>query len=431
MNAAGRFAPLVALAAALAYLPSFAGAFQFDDYNVIVDYPTVHSWQALFERAGGGVRAVLKASYALNWTSGLGLFGFHLVNISLHALNAALLFLIGKTLFPRYPGAALAAALLFALHPAQTEAVTYVSGRSVSLMAALYLLSFFLYARNRHTASVPLFVLALATRETAVTLPVALLLYEICKSERPDWKAIARRQAPYWLIVGLGALVLLFSARYHELITYGFGRRGLSDNLVTQIGGVSYLVLQLVFPFRQNIDPALPTITALDPVLAGQAALLGVLLALGALNFRKRPWLAFGLVWFFLQLAPTNSLVPRLDVANDRQLYLACWGLFLALSVQVSRLEIPPTVPRGVTAVILAGLVFLSVARQLDYRDEVTLWEETVRGAPWNPRAHNNLGYAYYLAGRQAEAQREMRIALALDPAYLKARANLRLLDWK
>ena len=77
---------LVAALAAAAYLPSLGAVFQFDDYNVIVHYPTVHSWQALFERAGGGVRPLLKASYTLNWTLG---FGFSLFNITVHALNAA------------------------------------------------------------------------------------------------------------------------------------------------------------------------------------------------------------------------------------------------------------------------------------------------------------------------------------------------------
>ena len=86
----------VAAVAAVAYLPSLAGVFQFDDYNVIVNYPTVHSWQALLERAGGGVRPLLKASYTLNWSLG---GGFHLLNIALHAMNAALLFLIGAQLF--------------------------------------------------------------------------------------------------------------------------------------------------------------------------------------------------------------------------------------------------------------------------------------------------------------------------------------------
>ena len=120
-----RRAALVAAASLAAYLPSFGGAFQFDDYNVIVNYPTVHSWELLSERAGAGVRALLKASYTLNWTLGGGsTFGFHLVNVALHTFNAALLFFIGRRLFPSHPHASLVAALLFALHPAQTEAVT-------------------------------------------------------------------------------------------------------------------------------------------------------------------------------------------------------------------------------------------------------------------------------------------------------------------
>lgn len=92
IGARTRTALLLAAITALAYLPSLGGAFQFDDYNVIVNYPTVHSWSTLFERAGGGVRAVLKASYVLNWTLDPGPLGFHLVNIALHALNAVLLF---------------------------------------------------------------------------------------------------------------------------------------------------------------------------------------------------------------------------------------------------------------------------------------------------------------------------------------------------
>ena len=89
-------AALLAAIAVVVYLPSLAGPFQFDDYNVIVHYPTVHEWGSLFERAGAGVRAVLKASYTLNWTIDSGPFGFHLVNIALHATNAVLLYLIGQ-----------------------------------------------------------------------------------------------------------------------------------------------------------------------------------------------------------------------------------------------------------------------------------------------------------------------------------------------
>ena len=410
---------LLAAIAALAYLPSLGGAFQFDDYNVIVNYPTVHSWSTLFERAGGGVRAVLKASYVLNWTLDSGPVGFHVVNIALHAVNAVLLFFVGRRLFGDKP--ALVAALLFALHPMQTEAVTYVSGRSSSLMAAFYLSALLAYLRGAHWAlSSLLFVLALATRETAVTLPAALLLVELVRGT--SWRTIAQRQWAHWSLLAVGGAVVLMNQRYFDLLAYGFGERGVVDNLLTQVGAISYLIWHLISLQGLNIDPALPTLTEWTPALIAQAVLLSALLALGLASFRRRPWLAFGILWFFLQLAPTNSIVPRLDVANDRQLYLACWGLFLALAVQIDW-------PRMAVAAACLVLAAASIARQLDYRDEITMWEASVRESPWNSRAHNNLGYAYYLAGRKGEAKRQFQAALFLDPSAKKARANLVLLD--
>lgn len=422
-----RRAALVAAAGAAAFLPSFGGAFQFDDYNVIVNYPTVHSWDALFERAGAGVRAALKASYTLNWTLGGGsTFGFHLVNVALHALNAVLLFLIGRRIFPLHPNASLVAALLFALHPAQTEAVTYISGRSVSLMATLYLLSVLLYLRGSYL-SVIAFILALGVKETAVTLPAALLLIELVRPKRASW----RLQLPHWIVLAAGALVILLVPRYFDLVAYGFSQRGPIDNLLTQVGGISYLLARLVTLRGYNIDPDLAVFQSFDSLFFLQAILVVGLLALGLSTLRTRPWLAFGILWFFLQLAPTNSIVPRLDVANDRQLYLACWGLFLSLSIQISRLGFAPRIPVALAAAVMIAFAAASIARQLDYRDEITLWEASVRENPDNARARNNLGYAYYLAGRKAEARREIELAAHLDPAYQKPRANLLLLDWK
>jgi tetratricopeptide (TPR) repeat protein len=139
----------------------------------------------------------------------------------------------------------------------------------------------------------------------------------------------------------------------------------------------------------------------------------------GLLQIRKRPWLGFGILWFFLHLAPTNSVIPRLDVANDRQLYLAGWGLFLLAAALVPRRAAVPAV--ALAALLAAG----SVARQLDYRSEIALWEADVRRAPWNARAHNNLGYAYQQAGRTADARRAYEAALIFDPGHIKARMNL------
>jgi tetratricopeptide (TPR) repeat protein len=107
-------------------------------------------------------------------------------------------------------------------------------------------------------------------------------------------------------------------------------------------------------------------------------------------------------------------------VANDRQLYLASWGLFLALCIQVR------TTP--IWAIVAALFAVASVLRQLDYRSEIALWESSVALAPWNARGHNNLGYAYQLAGRIEDARREYHAALLFDPRHQKAWFNLHFL---
>jgi len=386
----------------------------------------VQSWQALFDGLGSGVRPVLKASYAFNWTLGLGLLGFHVVNIAVHALNAVLVYQVGRRLTAHH-GAALAAALFFALHPVQVEAVTYVSGRSASLMASFYLAALLVYLRGGHWAvSSLLFVLAAATKETALTLPAALLLCELARST--GWKEIVRRQAAHWCLLVAGLAFVLLNDRYFDLLTFGFTRRDVADNLLTQVGGISYLAGRLIGLHGASIDPGLPVLTQWSGALALQAVLLGALFALGVANLRMRPWIAFGVLWFFLQLAPTNSIVPRLDVVNDRQLYLASWGLFFAISVQIAQLRLPHRLAMGTAGAFLLAFAAASMLRQLDYRSEIALWEAEVHTVPWNARAHNNLGYAYQQAGRLDAARRAYHAALAVDPSYSKARFNLLLL---
>ena len=145
-------AAIVAAAAVLAYLNSFQGAFQLDDYKVLLSDPAVRSWGGWWSDLGRGIRPLLKLSYALNWSTGLGLFGFHLVNLLIHLGVSILVLLLARTLTgpsSRMGCVALFAALLFALHPIQTEAVTYLAGRSASLVAFFYLASLAAYIHGR------------------------------------------------------------------------------------------------------------------------------------------------------------------------------------------------------------------------------------------------------------------------------------------
>lgn len=419
---------LALLAAAVlgAYAASLLAAFQFDDYNVIVRNPAVQSWPALAEELGRGLRPALKVTYALNWALGDGTaWGFHAFNVLVHAANACLAYCIGLRLAARWnagvPDAVWLAALVFALHPVQTEAVTYVSGRSTSLAAMFYFAALLAYLRAAPAwASLALFALACATRETALTLPAALLLCEVASRGPLEWRVIARRQWMHWTLAASLLAVAQLHGRYARFFEAAFSQRSIADNLLSQVQGIGYLVSRLFLPNRLNIDPALPALSAWDGALAFQAAGLAALLALGVLSLRTRPWLGFGLCWFFLQLLPTNSLVPRLDIANERQLYLALWGLALALAMPLSR-----RAARAAALVLVLILAPVAISRQLDYRTEVALWEASVREAPWNARAHNNLGYARALAGDAEGAIAAYREALAFDPADEKARDNL------
>lgn len=432
-NALAAAAALVAVVA-LVYLDALGGAFQFDDYNVIVDNPAVHSLPA-WAGSMPGIRPLLKLSYALNWSAASGLLGFHLFNVVVHALNTVLV--LGVALrwaralapagTPALP-AAVTAALLFALHPAQTEAVTYISGRSVSLMALFYLGALLAHL-NLHEArgarawlSPALLAAALAVKETAVTLPLALLLWELAAGRRPGEALRATRR--HWLVLLVALGVIAAMPGYRRLLAVSLDVRTIGDNLLTQIGGVWYLLTQPLLLLRTNIDPGLPAHNALTAPLALQGLALGALLAASLLLLRRLPWAGLAGTWLFLHLAPTNSLLPRLDVANDRQLYLASIGAAMLISLALWQ-----RVPRG-WPVALAGSLALvlataTVLRNRDYRDEVTLWRASVAGAPHNARAWNNLGFAQHLAGDDDAARASYLRALALDPGYGKARLNL------
>jgi tetratricopeptide (TPR) repeat protein len=197
---------------------------------------------------------------------------------------------------------------------------------------------------------------------------------------------------------------------------------------LTQLNGISYLLSHLFLPHSLNFDPDLPVFSGWSTVLLPEALLLGALLAAGILGLRKRSLAGFGILWFFLHLVPTNSFIPRFDVANDRQLYLASWGLFLSVATGADLLRAKWGARRvtAVATVLVLALGVLTVSRNTVYRSEVALWEDTARKSPGKARAWNNLGYACEVAGRFKEAEAAYLRALRVDPGYALARRNLR-----
>ncbi len=421
-------------AVVLAYLPAFAASFQFDDYTVIVDNPQVHGlanwWWSM-----PGIRPLLKLSYAVNWSLSPQPLGFHAFNLAVHALNALLVWALAahwlRALAPGVAQPVLGAAfvaLLFALHPAATEAVTYVSGRSVSLMAFFYLGALWLHAQaGRHAAplSALAFALALCVRETAVTLPVALWLLAWFRAE-PTGETL-RGLRWHGLVLLAAAIAALAWPGYDRFFQYSLQTRGAGPQLLGQLEAHAHLFWHSLVGLRTNIDPDLrvPAGWSAEASVSAAAMLAAVGLALA--SRRRWPWLGFGIAWYLLQLAPGNSLLPRLDLANDRHLYLALPGVALVLVVPLLSIRRPQ-----LARAALCGLALLMLQatfrRNLDYRDEVTLWTATVADSPGKARPWSNLGWARQLRGDGSGARQAYECALAIQPDHRRALINVSLL---
>jgi protein O-mannosyl-transferase len=344
---------ILCLAVVVVYLNSFSGVFQFDDYRMVLNYARAHSFVSWLYYFSHNIRPLLKATYTLNWLSGVGLFGFHLFNLAVHIINTLLVyfiilnFLSDREYLP-FKNAAFIAALLFGLHPIQTESVTYICGRSVSLMSMFYLASMLVYIIGTekdkriliYVLSPLLFVLAVMTRETAATLPLALFLWDMFRRRGDGTGKALKRQAVHWTIciVALGAF--LFNVKYEHLLNFSYELRGIGDNLFSQFNGIGYMLSRLVAVSGLNIDPDIPAFSSWTPVLVMKALLILSLLILAVIYFKRNRWVSFGILWFFLQLIPTNSIIPRTDIANERHMYLPAMGLFLIVAIGIEKLRV-------------------------------------------------------------------------------------------
>jgi len=272
---------------------------------------------------------------------------------------------------------------------------------------------------------------ALMVKEVAVTLPLALLLWDrACAPAPRPWRDDLRRHLVHWALL-IGVLGLWFwGAGYGRLAQSAFEHRGVADNLRSQVNAIVYLLSRLVMLNGLDADPELPVFERWSAALLAQAALLAAALAAGVLALTRRPWIGFGVLWAALHLLPGNSIIPRYDLANERQLYLANVGIFMgfaALLAQAAQRLSPHTATLAAT-VLATALAIATADRNRVYRDEISFWQDAATKSPTNARAHNNLGYAYAKSGRFDDARRAYGRALELRPGYQRARNNLRAL---
>ena len=472
-------AGLIVAAVVVVYANSFAGAFQFDDVPAILENPTLRSPADLAgllappgDQAGTvGGRPLLNLSLALNYQlGGTRVWGYHLFNLLVHAGTALLLYgilrrtLRRKTATSRATGIkagppwespwsgpdggliAFFSALLWAVHPLQTEAVTYVVQRAESLMGLCYLLTLYGFIRYAEPAAaggrshgrwaglaVLACLLGMATKEVMVSAPLMVLVYDrtfVAGSLREAW----RRRRGFYL--GLGASWLLLAV----LVAGTHGRGGSAGYeaaaavwpyLLTQCRAILHYLRLAFWPAGQVFDYGTALVRHPGEVL-GQGVALALLLGATVYAWRRHAGIGFLALWFFVLLAPSSSFVPiSTEPVAEHRMYLSLAAVaILAVSAGLAlAVRWSPRHGRmafcGVGLIAALGLGAATIRRNRDYRSELALWADTVQKVPGNPRAHNNLAEAFRAAGQAAPAMAEFAAAVQVDPDYAPAQYNL------
>jgi tetratricopeptide (TPR) repeat protein len=459
---------LIVLAGLAVYSNSFDGPFILDDVASIVENPTIrHLWpigKVLAPHAASRTvdsRPLENLTLAVNYAAGrTRVGGYHLTNLIIHLLvGLTLLAVVRRTLrLPDMPVAlsrgatplALAAALLWTVHPLTTAAVTYVVQRGESMMALFYLLSLYCTLRGAgstrpvgwYVAAVAACALGAASKEVIVTAPVVVLLYDVIFLSGSVRSALKKRLGLYvglactWGLVGL--LVVISPALAQTVGT----KAGMSvwDYACTQFVFVARYLYLAIWPGALVFDYG-PAVFDEPWVIVPCALLvLGLLGAAGLALWRRRR-IGFLAGSFFLILAPTSSIVPiTTQTGAEHRMYLPL-AVMVTLIVVAGYLGWERLLPRLVTtragrrrlgwavpAVLLAvGALALGTrtyVRNSDYRTRISIWQDTVAQWPWNPRGHVNLAAALLEAGDVRGALEEAEQAVQVDPSYPQARAG-------
>lgn len=459
----------------IVYYPALSAPFYFDDFLYIAGNPKIRSIGNFWPPHGS--RYLVFLSFAVNHYFGeLSPWGYHLANVLTHILNSLLVFTLVSLTF-RTPAAlrngpwenrtvfslSLAVSAIFAVHPVQTQAVSYVTQRFVLVASFFYLSSVAAYVKWRlspdgapssyafYAVSLLSAILAQFSKEISFTLPAVILLYEFTFFEG---LGVIRRKLPWFIPYLLVLAIIPFS-----VLTPGTGEEAGKDAVEHMLKGgqmldietlnpYGYLVTQfrvivtyirlLVFPAGQNFHYDYPRFTSiLDPGPLLSLSFLLLVLALNAwlyLRSRRAPDFlllasSFGVFWFFIALSVESSVIPIKDVIFEHRVYLPSVG-FITASVSLL-FRATCRAGRGkaaFTALILLSVISLSIAsyrRNLLWADRTAMYEDMAKKSYKLPRAHLVLANEYKDKGRLTEAEREYKISIELDPKYATAHNDL------
>lgn len=410
------------------------------DLRFLPDYFTdVRTFSPLAENRS--YRPALLIGYALSHALGGGApWAYHLGSLLLHALGAWVLGLLARRLLtsagfgPREAaaGGGLAGAL-FAVHPLLSETVNYLSARSSLQGAVLAFSAVYLYVEARHRqdrrwllASLVTLAAALLTKLTAITAPALMVAWELLLG--PDRDKLRQVPLGTWArrVVPFAALTVALTV-LHETLVGAYARGARSSitpwsHLLTQTR--VWMRYQALFIWPEDLCADLTMRWSESPLEGPTARAILFVIALATAGWalrRRLPLTVFGLVWFYVTLSPTNSVVPLSEPATEHRVYIAAPGLILALlelGLHAARRRGPRPLLIVLTCAAFVGLGARTVARNRVWQDDVTLWGSVLSCAPDNGRAHLNYGRGLLAAGDVPGARAAYAKCAALWPGY-------------
>ncbi|MFQ5464404.1 MAG: tetratricopeptide repeat protein [Thermodesulfobacteriota bacterium] len=462
-------AVVVFIVAFAVYAGTLAGGFVYDDLEIVLNNPWIRDirnlylafvlpdWAFMEESHGSNYyRPFMIVLFTLGYhLFGLKAWGFHLMNVLLHSFNAVLVYLIAGVLLQGQDGrdgedrssswiVPLAAALVFALHTSNSEPVAWVSSGGADLtFASFALLSFWLYTgagRVRYALSVLFFACAVTAKETAMFLPVMVFVYDrLWRARGAEGAAgggdgaLRGRWVGYLPFVAVAAgYVALRSASIGGAIFQKQVELTLYESLINVFPIMAKYVGKVLLPVGLNALYVYEPVRSIAEPRALFALLLVVSIGFAAFLARRKREVLFSLLWIFVPLVPV-LYIPALQTASfaDRYLYVSTAGFgFLTaygLGVLLKRGGWVRAASLASFAVVLVLYAAGSVTRSMVWKDDYTLWSDTVRRSPGSASAHYNLASTIHAMGDKRKAVVHYLDALRLDPLKANAHYNLAL----
>jgi len=448
------------------YLNSLSNGFVFDDMYTIVHNDHIQdlgkNLPAFFNldyfkiaRTEVSYRPVATLSYFLLYALfGLNPVAFHLASLLLHIFNVIAVYVLVQLLFNEKKFS-LIAALVFACHPVLTEAVNCISYNEDLLATLFYLLALMLYIKstaNENSVHRPIyffalifFLMALLSKEMAITLPVVILLYDCTLkpaagtggSIKQVAGIIDRKKFCYIGLVLVAAfyLVLRFKFLVNPEGGLSHSRAGLFERILFLPDLLFDYIKLVCVPLDLNAEYSFAYPQRFLQFSNLLALIIVLAITIGSFFiYRRSKGIFFGIWWFFITLLPVSNLIEIHNPIAERYLYLPLVGFCIIISILIN--EVPrrwilkPLKKQALLqySILIALLFFYSLAtvsRNPVWKDNFSIWANTVEKSPNNPIVHGGLGLAYQQRGFLDEAIAEFKKAIALNPRMAKNYYNL------